>query len=158
MYYTRDDLKLIISHPHVETVTVLGNLIGENRQSVVHWKTRGISNNGLSKINNCDHLTGLDFSVKPEKLSDEEIKERCLDFVNRVSKSDILNVFPKEKINTWRNRGRISYAGAILLNQMFDIDFSEMRPDLPKLFWPPKIDEELEKCRYKEIYDDMANY
>lgn len=138
--FTKDDLELILGHPHIGGSTfVLGALINETPNIICYWRNNEISERGLAKINKCDELTGLDLKLKPDGLSKKDMAVISKQFVDGLSDTEMGKTIRSASRATWKARGKISIGGAILLNQAFGVSFADMRPDKPKLYWPPKI-------------------
>jgi len=141
--FKKEDIDLILNHPDVQTTQVLSDLIGESMQLMHVWKKLGISDAGLKKINSCDYLVNLDLSKKTD--NDIDTDALCIDFVESLKEKPMIkSMFNTQDRSNWKRRGRVSVSAAVIMNQVFDVSFSDSRPDKPLLYWPPVIEKHKE--------------
>lgn len=147
--FQKEDIDLLLNHPDISSTQVLAELIGESKHLMYVWKKNGISQKGLDKINRCDHLTNLDLSK--QKDIDIDVAAVCSDFVDSIDEKPLIkSLFKSQDLANWRRRHKVPTKQAVIINQIFGVKFSDMRPDKPDLYWPPMIDKYKSEIKTQE--------
>lgn len=137
MKYTEKDLNKILSHPHVQKISVLSKLVGVLDQNIINWISRGrISKLGLDKINSCEHLTSLDFNEKKPTVVKVDKNWVSLLLLSRT-KTELASEFGEtiQTVHNWDVRNKIPKRHAKQVAKIFKVTPEEIRPDVPRLFW-----------------------